>query len=112
MVSIITPCHNAADTIAETIESVLAQTYQNWEMIVVDDCSTDNSLQIVEEYCEKDPRIKTIRLDRNGGPAKARNAATEAAKGRYIAFLDGDDMWLPEKLQRQLDFMNAHNLVL
>jgi teichuronic acid biosynthesis glycosyltransferase TuaG len=112
LISIITPCHNAADTIAETIESVLAQTYQNWEMIVVDDCSTDNSTQIIEEYCEKDPRIKTIRLDRNGGPAKARNAATEAAKGRYIAFLDGDDMWLPEKLQRQLDFMNTHNLIL
>lgn len=112
LVSVITPCYNCEQTIAETIESVLSQTCPDWEMIIVDDCSKDNSVAVAEQYAQKDARIKIIRFDTNCGTTRARNAAIETAKGRYIAFLDGDDMWLPEKLQRQLDFMNAHNLIL
>jgi len=86
LVSIITPCYNSSRLISQTIDSVLSQTYQNWEMIIVDDCSTDNSVDIVEKYAKKDSKIKLIRLEKNRGPAVARNIAIEAANGRYIAF--------------------------
>jgi len=110
LVSIITPSYKSEKFISETIESVLSQTYQNWEMIIVDDCSPDNSNKIIEEYCEKDDRIKLIKLEKNSGPAVARNRAIEEAKGRYIAFLDADDLWKPEKLEKQLLYMNENNL--
>ncbi len=110
MVSIITPLHNAEKFIAQTIESVLAQTYQEWEMIIVDDLSLDHSTSIVEAYVQKDPRIKLIKQEQKSGPADARNRAIQAAHGRYIAFLDADDQWMPEKLEKQISFMIKHDL--
>lgn len=110
MVSIITPSHNAEKFIAQTIESVLAQTYQEWEVIVVDDLSSDNTVQIIEDYAQNDPRIKLIKLEQKSGPAVARNRAIEASRGQYIAFLDADDLWMPEKLEKQISFMIKHDL--
>lgn len=105
LVSIITPTWNCGRFIAETIESVKAQTYADWEMLIVDDCSTDNTREVVAEFQKKDPRIKYHCLDKNSGAAVARNTALRMAKGRWIAFLDSDDLWTPEKLEKQLRFM-------
>ena len=110
MISIITPSYNSAKFISQTIDSILAQTYQNWEMLIVDDCSTDNSNDIINEYIEKDSRIKLIKLETNSGPANARNAGIKEATGEYIAFLDSDDIWLPQKLEKQIKFMSKHKL--
>lgn len=110
LLSIITPSYKSERFISQTIESVLAQTYKNWEMIIVDDVSPDNSNEIIEEYIKKDSRIKLIKLEKNSGPAVARNRAIEEAQGRYIAFLDADDLWHPEKLEKQLAFMNDNDL--
>lgn len=112
LVSIITPSFKSERFISQTIESVLAQTYQNWEMIIVDDVSPDNSNEIIEAYCKRDSRIKLIKLEKNSGPAIARNRAIEEAKGRYIAFLDADDLWKPEKLEKQINFMEEKNCAL
>lgn len=112
LVSIITPSYKSENFISQTIESVLAQTYQDWEMIIVDDVSPDNSNDIVEKYCKKDSRIKLIKLEKNSGPAVARNRAIEEAKGRYIAFLDADDLWKPEKLEKQIKFMQENDCAL
>ena len=109
LVSIITPSYNSSKFIAQTIESVLSQTYDNWEMIIVDDVSPDNSNEIIEKYVQRDSRIKLIELEKNSGPAVARNRAIEEASGRYIAFLDADDLWMSDKLQKQIDFMKTHN---
>ncbi|WP_372998880.1 glycosyltransferase family 2 protein [Sulfurimonas sp.] len=109
LVSIITPMYNAEVFIVEAIQSVLNQTYQNWEMIIVDNYSTDHSVKVVEAINDK--RIKLIKLDYNsGGPARPRNIGVEKSKGKYIAFLDADDIWKPTKLDIQLDFMNKNNL--
>ena len=105
LVSIITTLFDTGDYIARTIESVLAQTYTNWEMVITDDCSKDDGPAIVESYAAKDPRIRLIRLDENGGPGIARNRSIENARGQYIAFLDSDDMWLPDKLEKQIALM-------
>ena len=105
LVSIITPTYNCAKFIARTLDSVLAQTYKNWEMIIVDDCSQDNTKEIVEEYMKRDSRIKYHLLDVNSGAAVARNAAMEMAQGTYMAFLDSDDIWSPDKLERQITWM-------
>ena len=110
-VSIITPNYNTADFIGETIESVLAQTFDDWEMIIVDDASTDNSREIIQAYADKDKRIKPVFLKENGGQGKARNIATDLASGQYIAFLDSDDIWHPEKLEKHLHFMREKNAV-
>ncbi|NPA53714.1 MAG: glycosyltransferase family 2 protein [Aquificae bacterium] len=110
LVSIITPSYKSKKFIKKTIESVLNQTYKNWEMIIVDDCSPDKSNEIIQEYIKKDNRIKLIKLSKNSGPAVARNTAIKEAKGRYIAFLDADDLWLPEKLEKQISFMEEKNL--
>ncbi|SFO87178.1 glycosyltransferase family 2 protein [Hydrogenimonas thermophila] len=112
LVSVITPSYNSSKFIAKTIESVLNQTYQNWEMIIVDDVSSDNSNEIIEGYRKKDNRIKLIKLEKNSGPAIARNIGIKKAKGRFIAFLDSDDIWLPQKLQKQIDFMITNDLSL
>lgn len=109
LVSIITPNFNCSRYIAETIESVLAQTYTNWEMIIVDDCSTDDSYQIATEYSKKDSRIKVLKNEKNSGAAFSRNSALDIANGEYIAFLDSDDLWLPEKLEKQIKFMQENN---
>ncbi len=109
LVSIITPAYNAQQTLAATIESVKAQTYQNWEMIISNDCSTDRTKEIAEQYAGADNRIRVINAACNGGAARARNAALKMAKGRYIAFLDSDDLWEPRKLEKQIDFMDKNN---
>ncbi len=106
LVSIITPTYNCAKFIARTIDSVQAQTYQNWEMIIVDDRSQDNTREIVEEYMKNDPRIQYHLLEVNSGAAVARTTAMQLAKGVYMAFLDSDDIWMPDKLERQITWMN------
>ncbi len=112
LVSIIMPLYNCEKYIAETINSVLLQTYTNWELLIVDDCSTDNSVEIVKEFAQKDARIKLYEFEQNVGVATARNKAIELSKGRYIAFLDSDDIWLPEKLVKQIAFMEETNTAL
>ncbi len=107
LVSVITPSYNTARYISDTIESVLAQTYTNWEMIIVDDCSTDNTDEIVKPYLA-DSRIKYLKNKKNSGAAISRNYALREAKGRWIAFLDSDDLWLHDKLEKQIAFME-HN---
>lgn len=105
LVSIITPCHNSAQLIGQTIESVLAQEYQHWEMLIVDDGSVDDMAKVVEEYAKGDRRIRFIPLGKaSGSPAAPRNRGLEEAKGKYVAFLDSDDLWMPEKLSDQVDF--------
>jgi glycosyltransferase involved in cell wall biosynthesis len=108
LVSIITPCYNSVEYIAQTIESVLVQTYQRWEMIIIDDCSTDGSYEKALEYALRDSRIKVYRMGENGGAALVRNKAIEFSKGDYLAFLDSDDLWYPEKLKKQLHFMGEN----
>lgn len=103
--SIITPAYNCEKFISQTIESVLAQTYTNWEMIIVNDRSSDDTENIINEYVKKDSRIRLINLIENSGAAVARNKALENAKGRFIAFLDSDDRWKKNKLKKQLEFM-------
>lgn len=112
LVSIITPLYNSEKYIAETIESVLAQTYSNWEMIIVDDCSKDNGARIVEEYQKKDKRIKLYWNEINKGVSYTRNRAIDLSQGKYIAFLDSDDLWKKEKLEKQIKFMEQNNIVL
>lgn len=108
-VSVITPVYNAEKYLSETIESVLKQTYKSFEYLLIDDCSTDNSASIIKEFEEKDSRVRYIKLSENSGAAVARNRGLEEAKGRYIAFVDSDDKWYPEKLERQLDFMENNH---
>ena len=106
LVSIITPTYNCGKFIARTLDSVQAQTYQNWEMIIVDDRSQDNTKEIVDAYIKNDPRIQYHLLDVNSGAAVARTVAMKLAKGSYMAFLDSDDIWMPNKLERQIKWMN------
>jgi len=110
LVSIITPTYNCGKFIAETINSVLAQTYTNWEMIVVDDCSNDDTKEIVESFARNNNKIKYHRLDINSGAAVARTIAMQLANGELMAFLDSDDLWMPDKLQRQIDFMKTKGI--
>src|SRR5690606_22928772 len=109
LVSVITPSYNSESFIKQTIESVQSQTYQNWEMIIVDDCSTDKTIEIIHQKSKEDTRIHLIKLNENSGAAVARNTAIRNAKGKYIAFLDSDDFWLPNKLERQVQFMLEHD---
>lgn len=109
LVSIITPVYNAEKYLPDTIASVQAQSHTHWEHILVDDCSSDGSEELIRSFQAKDPRIKYHRLSENGGAGVARNRAIELAQGDYIAFLDSDDQWYPEKLKRQLAFMRQHN---
>lgn len=105
LVSIITPSYNCSRYIKETIAAIRAQTYQNWEMIITDDCSDDDSCAVIEDYTQNDSRIILLRAETNGGAGAARNNSIKAAKGRYIAFCDSDDVWLPTKLEKQLELM-------
>lgn len=109
LISIITPVHNAEDFVSECIESVRNQTYTNWEHILVDDCSSDRSAEIIKSYSNLDPRIKCIKLIKNSGAGIARNKAIEISKGTYIAFLDCDDLWYSDKLQKQRKYMKENN---
>lgn len=103
MFSVIIPCHNSQEYIAVAIESVRSQTYQNWELLVVDDCSVDDTAMIVDTFVKKDKRIKYFKTNEpSGSPAVPRNMGVQQAKGRYIAFLDSDDAWMPSKLEQQL----------
>ena len=109
LVSIITPNYNSEDFIEETLLSIIAQTYKNWELLIVDDCSTDKSMNIIKKYSLLDNRINIFNLKKNSGAAIARNKAIKESKGNFIAFLDSDDLWLPEKLEKQLVFMITNN---
>ncbi len=108
LVSIVTPSYNCAEFIGQTIESIQAQTYKNWELLITDDCSSDNSREIIRQYAAKDPRIRLLQLDRNSGAGAARNNSIREAKGRFIAFCDSDDRWYPDKLEKQIGFMTDH----
>lgn len=109
IVSVITPVYNAEKYLAETIQSVLDQTYQSFEFLLVDDCSNDSSKKIITSFAELDDRVKYLKLQSNSGAAVARNHGLENAEGRYIAFIDSDDKWYPEKLERQLAYMDDNH---
>lgn len=109
LVSIVTPVYNAEKFISETIDSVIMQTYENWELILVDDCSSDKSASIIDKYVKNDSRVKYIKNKENSGAAVSRNAGIELANGQYIAFVDSDDVWKSEKLEKQLSFMKEND---
>lgn len=103
------PCYKASQFIAQSIESVINQTHKNWELLITDDCSTDSSVEIIKSFTKKDPRIKLFVMEKNSGAAATRNNSLSFAQGNFIAFLDSDDMWLPQKLEKQLAFMQKNN---
>lgn len=107
LVSVIMPTYNCGRFIEETILSVLAQTISDWELIIVDDCSTDNTYEILKPYLEKHSNIHYYCLEENGGPDVARTEAIKHAIGKYVAFLDSDDLWHPNKLEKQIEFMES-----
>ena len=109
-VSVITPSYNSEKYIRDTIKSVQQQTYKDWEMIVVDDCSTDSTCAVVREMARTDSRIRLLCQKHNYGAGKARTWGMQNANGRYIAYLDADDIWLPEKLEKQIDFMQKNRV--
>lgn len=110
LVSIITPVYNAERFLSDTIKSVQNQTYKIWEILLIDDCSKDNSAQIIKEFQKYDNRIKYIKLKKNSGASVSRNEGIRNAKGRFIAFVDSDDIWKPEKLEIQIKYMLKENL--
>ncbi|SDG39479.1 Glycosyltransferase involved in cell wall bisynthesis [Pedobacter terrae] len=112
LVSIVTPCYNSAAFITETLDAVVAQRYTNWELIVVDDRSADETCDIVEAFASRHPRVRLVALKENGGVSNARNIGLAEAKGKYIAFLDSDDIWLEDKLSRQVSYMEKELLPL
>ncbi|MBQ2773416.1 MAG: glycosyltransferase family 2 protein [Clostridia bacterium] len=107
LVSIIMPSYNTAEFIAESIQSVQAQLYKDWELLIVDDCSTDETDDVVKPYLV-DQRITYLKNEKNSGAAISRNRALREAKGKWIAFLDSDDLWVPDKLSKQIEFMEEH----
>ena len=110
-VSVITPCFNGEKYIADCVNSVITQTYQNWELLLVDDCSTDKTLEIIQAFSKKDKRIKVFSSEvPSGGPSHPRNIGLSKATGDFIAFLDADDLWLPNKLEEQINFVEKNNL--
>lgn len=108
LISIIIPVYNASSFLMDTIKSIKEQTYENWEAIFVDDCSKDNSVEIIKKERKKDNRIKLIQNESNSGAAITRNNGIDAANGRYLCFLDADDKWHPEKLEKQIKFMKEN----
>lgn len=112
LISIITPVFNSSQTLDECIVSVLKQTYDNWELILADDCSTDDSIDIIRRYQSADSRVLCVRLETNSGPAQARNAALSIARGRWISFLDSDDWWDENKLLRTFEFAELNQSTL
>jgi teichuronic acid biosynthesis glycosyltransferase TuaG len=110
LVSIVTPTFNSEAFIAQTIESVQNQTHQNWEMIIVDDCSTDNTVNLVIQKAKSDNRIRLYKLENNSGAGVARNHAINKSIGKYISFLDSDDLWKVDKLEKQLNFLIINKL--
>jgi glycosyltransferase involved in cell wall biosynthesis len=112
MVSIITPAYNVEHFISATIQSVINQTFTNWEMIIIDDGSSDNTLTIIQEFIAIDNRIKLLKHNQNFGSGFARNTGIKKAIGNYIAFLDADDLWVTHKLETQLTFMKVHKITI
>lgn len=112
LVSIITPSYNSANYIKDTIESVIRQTYPHWELLITDDCSTDNSVDIITSYAANDSRVKLLKTEKNSGAGICRNKSIENAQGRFIAFCDSDDCWFPQKLEKQLEFMKLKDCAL
>jgi teichuronic acid biosynthesis glycosyltransferase TuaG len=110
LVSIITPCFNSEKYVSLAIQSVISQTHENWELLLVDDCSSDETFTIISNFASQDTRIKALKLDKNSGAGVARNLAIQEALGIYIAFLDADDLWKPEKLEKQLLFMETNKI--
>ncbi|MDD7885917.1 glycosyltransferase family 2 protein [Flavivirga sp. 57AJ16] len=109
MVSIITPVHNSANHISKNIESVQKQIFRDYEHIIIDDCSSDNTVSIIKDFIKKNNKIRLIQLQNNSGAGFARNRGIKEAKGRYIAFLDSDDFWALDKLEKQISFMRENN---
>ena len=109
LVSIIIPVYNASRFLEETINSIQEQTYSNWEAIFIDDCSSDNSYNLIKKYQKEDKRIKLIKNKTNSGAAVSRNNGIDHAEGDYLCFLDADDKWHPEKLEKQINFMQELN---
>lgn len=109
-VSVIMPSFNSERFIEESIRSIQNQTYSNWELIITDDCSTDNTINLIEQLQEKDERIRLYKLSKNKGAGCSRNNSIKMSKGRYIAFCDSDDLWLNNKLEMQVNFMKEHDL--
>lgn len=112
LVSVIMPTFNTGKFVSQSIDSVLKQTYTHLELLITDDGSTDDTRQILEEYQKKDSRVKVFYLDGNHGAGPARNNSLSHAQGRYIAFCDGDDQWLPDKLEKQIDYMRKKNCLI
>ena len=110
LVSIITPTFNSQEFIKQSIDSILDQTYKNWELVLVDDASTDNTIKVINSYISKHPNIYLIKNTTNQGAGVSRNKGIKAAKGDFIAFLDADDLWLPHKLETQIELMLKNNL--
>lgn len=109
LISVITPVYNAGNVIGKTLESIFNQTYKNIEIVLVDDCSSDNSQQVIEEYAKNHPEIVYFRQPTNQGAGAARNKALELARGQYVAFLDADDLWYPEKTEKQIELLKEKN---
>ena len=110
VVSIITPAYNAARFLRATLDSAISQTFSDWEMLLIDDCSTDSTSEIIREYADRDSRIRPMKTVTNTGiPSEVRNIGIRAAQGRYIAFLDADDIWLPNKLEEQVECIRRHD---
>lgn len=107
LVSVIMPAYNCGEFIAQSVESVLAQSLKDWELLIVDDCSTDNTYEVLSPYLEQDVRIRYTRLEEKGGAQMARTRALSQARGKYVAFLDSDDLWDPSKLEKQAAYMEA-----
>lgn len=105
LVSVVMPSYNSGRFIGQSIESIINQSYPNWELLVTDDCSDDDTAVIVSSFAKKDSRVRLFVLDKNSGPGVARNNSIKEAKGRYIAFCDSDDKWLPNKLEKQIELM-------
>lgn len=111
LVSVIMPTFNCGKYIGQSVQSVIDQTVTDWEIQIVDDCSTDDTFEVLKPYLEKYSSIHYYRLPKNGGPAMARTEAIKRANGKYVAFLDSDDLWMPEKLEKQIDFMEKTKAV-
>ncbi|WP_397364225.1 glycosyltransferase family 2 protein [Olleya sp. R77988] len=109
LVSIITPLYNSEAFIEATINSILSQTYTNWELLLIDDCSTDNTIEITQDFISQNPKIKLLKNKTNSGAAISRNKGITEAKGHFVAFLDADDLWAPNKLEVQVNFMQTNN---
>ena len=105
-------CYNSEKWIKETINCVINQTFKDWELLITDDCSTDNSVSVIREEMKKDDRIKLFTLETNQGAGKARNNSLEHASGRYISYLDSDDLWVETKLEHQLEYMKNKGIVM